>query len=720
MERINLKNTKFSTALNYIHDEGVLLTDDFKKYNFKLKIDTKVNEKLSLGFNLSPSYSNRRRFDGSTHDILRQTPWLPLYLDENTIQHVNRIRDGGKYANAQIGDYAVQRMFDDWDLVNNVAVNSGTDISNTSNTNPAAKVLERDRNDYKFKLYGSMYLKYKLAEGLNFKTTVLGDFQNTKRDRWQGVLSNRNGSSAASYEISSLNRIHFVNDNFLSYDKEINGHEINAILGFSAEKWDTEYEFSSGKGYQSDLLKTISAADPSTVIGQSYNYAQRLISYISRINYAYKDKYLASVSFRRDGYSAFGPESKYGDFPAASIGWIASNEDFLKDSSVISNLKFRFSYGVTGNPFFNVGDVLVNNFPYLSLLQSSTAVVDGSSATGFNPINIANSSLQWERSIEVNPGIDFSLFSNRISGSVEYYERTSDQLLINNPVSSTTGFSEAIVNIGEVKNSGIEFEFRTKNVTSENFTWNSTFLMSTNDNELLNFGDSDGQIQNIDSKRAAEWINSVGQPISSFYGWVVDRDIPLENLKAPYHPIGAEAQDVYVKDLNGDGLIDDDDKTILGDRYADLIWSFANEFTFGDFDFSFMIQSSYGAKVRNMGDQYLFNHFNSAMDFDPATTPDQGFIKQKIFTDDIIQDASYVALRNVNLGYKFPRAILSNLNLSSARLYASGQNLIYSTAPDYTGFNHESINNTSPTTYGYQRAGSPIFRTISIGLNVEF
>jgi TonB-linked SusC/RagA family outer membrane protein len=674
------KNTKFSTALNYIHDEGVLLTDDFKKYNFKLKIDTKVNEKLSLGFNLSPSYSNRRRFDGSTHDILRQTPWLPLYLDENTIQHVNRIRDGGKYANAQIGDYAVQRMFDDWDLVNNVAVNSGTDISNTSNTNPAAKVLERDRNDYKFKLYGSMYLKYKLAEGLNFKTTVLGDFQNTKRDRWQGVLSNRNGASAASYEISSLNRIHFVNDNFLSYDKEINGHEINAILGFSAEKWDTEYEFSSGKGYQSDLLKTISAADPSTVIGQSYNYAQRLISYISRINYAYKDKYLASVSFRRDGYSAFGPESKYGDFPAASIGWIASNEDFLKDSSVISNLKFRFSYGVTGNPFFNVGDVLVNNFPYLSLLQSSTAVVDGSSATGFNPINIANSSLQWERSIEVNPGIDFSLFSNRISGSVEYYERTSDQLLINNPVSSTTGFSEAIVNIGEVKNSGIEFEFRTKNVTSENFTWNSTFLMSTNDNELLNFGDSDGQIQNIDSKRAAEWINSVGQPISSFYGWVVDRDIPLENLKAPYHPIGAEAQDVYVKDLNGDGLIDDDDKTILGDPYADLIWSFANEFTFGDFDFSFMIQSSYGAKVRNMGDQYLFNHFNSAMDFNPATTPDQGFIKQKIFTDDIIQDASYVALRNVNLGYKFPRAILSNLNLSSARLYASGQNLIYSTA----------------------------------------
>jgi len=715
------KKTKFSTALNYIHDEGVLLTDDYKKYNAKLKLDTKLNDKFSVGINLSPSYSNRRRFDGSTHDILRQTPWLPLYLDANTIQNVNRVRDNGRYANAQIGDYALQRMFDDWDMTNNVAVVSGQDISNTSNTNPAAKVLERDRNDYKFKLYGSLYLKYKIAKGLSFKTTALGDFQHTKRDRWQGVQSNRNGASAASYEVSNEITTHFVTDNFLNYDKEINGHEINAILGFSAEKWDTEYESSEGKGYTSDLLQTITAADPTTVVGSSFNYARRLISYISRVNYAYKDKYLASVSFRRDGYSAFGPDSKYGDFPAASLGWIVSNEDFLKDNAVISNLKFRFSYGVSGNPYFRTsGGVLVDNFPYLSLLESSTAVVDGASAAGFNPINIANSGLQWEQSIELNPGIDFSLFNNRISGSIEYYERTSDQLLIDNPISSTTGFNSALVNIGELKNSGIEFEIRTKNVTSENFSWNSTFLMSSNDNELLNFGDSDGQIQNVDSKRAAEWINSVGNPISSFYGWVVDTDIPLEYIKEPYHPIGAEAQDVYVKDLNGDGLIDDDDKTILGDPYADLVWSFANEFKFGDFDLSFMIQASQGAQVRNMGDQYIFNHFNSAQDFNTATTPNQGFIKQKIFTDDIIQDASYVALRNVNLGYRFNAETLSYLNLNSARLYVSGQNLLYKTADNYTGFNPESINTTSPTTYGYQRAGSPIFSTVSLGLNIEF
>ena len=714
------KKTKYSTALNFVHDEGVLLTDDFKKYNVKLKVDTKLNDNFSVGVNLSPSYTNRRRFDGSTHDILRQTVWLPLYLDANTIGNVNRVRDGGKYANAQIGDYAIQRMFDDWDMTNNSAVTSGQDISNTSNTNPAAKVLERDRNDYKFKVYGSMYMKYKLAKGLNFRSSIAGDFQNTKRDRWQGVQSNRNGASAANYSTSSQNRMHFVTDNFLNFDKEINGHEISAILGFSAEKWDTEFESLSAAGYQSDLLQTISAGDPTTVQGASYDYAQRLISYVSRVNYAYKDKYLVSLSLRRDGFSSFGASTKYGNFPAASVGWNAAKEDFLAESSIISILKFRFSYGVSGNPFFNTGNVLVDSFPYLALLETSTAIVDGGTSSGFNSLNIANQDLQWESSMEINPGIDFGFFGNRITGSVEYYERNSSKLLIDNPVSSTTGFNSALVNIGKVKNSGFELELRTKNITSDNFSWNSTLLLSSNDNELVSFGDSDGQIQNIDAKRAAEWVNSVGNPISSFYGWVVDSDIPLEYIKNPYHPIGAEAQDVYVKDLNGDGLIDDDDKTILGDPYADLVWSFANDFKFGNFDFSFMIQGSEGAMVRNMGDQYIFNHFNSSQDFNKATTPDQHLIKQKIFTNDIVQDASYLALRNINIGYRIPKSFLEELNVTSARIYASGQNLFYNTAANYTGFNPESINTTSPTTYGYQRAGSPVFSTVSLGLNIEF
>ncbi|MGY5355755.1 SusC/RagA family TonB-linked outer membrane protein [Wenyingzhuangia sp. IMCC45467] len=706
------KRTKFSTALNYLHDEGVMLTDDFKKYNLKAKIDTEVNDNFSFGVNLSPSYTETRRFDGSTHDILRQPSWLPIYHDENTIQFVDRT----VYPDVQVGDYALQRHFDNYDLDG-----TGTliDISNTSNTNPAAKVLERDRRDKKFKMYGNVYAKYDFTKDLSIKTTVGGDMQYTDRRRWQGVLSNRNGASAAQLDLTNEKQIHLANENFLTYNKSFGKSDVNAILGTSVETWNYDYETTQGTGYTSDLLQTMKAA---TAISDynSYSYERSLLSYFGRVNYAYDDKYLFSLSLRRDGVSVFGKNQKYGNFPAASVGWNVAKESFLEDSNVVSNLKLRLSYGVTGNPLIDTGDDLIDNYPSLALLNPSSYAVDGDVTSAFNPINIANSELQWERSIEINPGVDFGFFNNRISGSVDYYKRNSDQLLLYNPVSSTTGFSNALVNLGEVQNEGFEFELRTKNLSTSSFRWTSTFIGSYNKNTLVNFADSNGQIQNVDSKRASEWINLQGQPISSFYGWVVDKEIALEDLNNPYHPIGAEAQDVYVKDLNGDGVIDDDDKTNLGDPYPDFVWSISNEFKFGQVDFSFMFQGSHGAKVRNMGDQYIFNHFNSAQDFNPATTPNQEFIKEKIFTNSIVQDASYIALRNVNLGYNFSKNFASKLGLSKARVYATGQNLLYLTASDYTGFNPESIDNTSATTYGYQRAGSPIFSTVSVGLNIEF
>ena len=717
------KRTKFSSSLNYLHDEGVLLTDDYKKYSLKLKVTSKINDKVTFGLSMTPSYTERQRFDGSTHDILRQPSWLPLYLDENTIQFVNRTRDGGKYAYAQVGDYAIQRMFDDFDLANGVPMPngaSGLDISNTSNTNPAAKVLESDRGDKKFKVFGNAYFKFQLSDKLNLRTSLGGNYQNTAYHRWRGVEHNRNGASAAYLELQDTNRIHMVTETYFTYDDSFGDHVINAVLGTGAESWETEYNQSRGGGFTSDLLQTLSAADPLTVTASSMAYESRLLSFFARVNYSYADKFLASVSMRRDGYSVFGSNSKYGDFPAASLGWKIHEEDFLRDSDVVNNLKFRISYGITGNPGIDTGDDQVDNYPYLALLASSNAVIDGSTVTGFNSLNISNPDLQWERSVEINPGLDFGLFNNVITGSVDYYERESDQLLLYNPISATTGFNNALINIGKVENKGFELELRSRNISSENFSWASTFIASKNENTLLDFADADGQIQSVDAKRAAEWINQVGQPISSFYGWVTDREIPTEYLKNAWHPIGAQAQDVYVRDLNGDGLIDDDDKTILGSPYPDLVWSFGNDFRFGPVDFSFLFQGSHGAEVRNMGDQYIFNHFNSGQDFDPSTTPDQQFIKQKIFTDSIIQDASYIALRNINLGYTLDSDTVSKFGISNARVYLAGQNLMYTKADGYTGFNPESINDTSSTTYGYQRAGSPVFSTVSLGVNLEF
>lgn len=706
------ESTTFSTAMTYAHDEGVLLTDDFKKYNFKAKIDTKVNDDLSFGVSLNPSYTERRRFDGSTHDILRQTPWLPVYHDENTIQYVDRT----VYPDVQVGDYALQRHFDNYDLDGDGTL---IDISNTSNTNPAAKVLERDRRDFQFKMFGKFYTKYKISDNFSVQAALSGDYQNTERKRWQGVESSRNGASAASLTINNENKIHLVTQGFLDYKQTFGNHDVSGTAGVVAETFNEKYTDVGGTGYEFDFVPTLDAAADASMWG-SREREKRLLSFIARVNYSFSDKYLASVSFRRDGSSVFGPDKKYGNFPAASIGWRISEESFLAGNNIVNNLKLRVSYGVTGNDQISTGNRLNDWYSHTALLSSRTAVFNGGTATAFNPQNIANPELGWERSIEINPAIDFGLFDNVISGSVDYYKRTSDDLLLNVAVSGVTGFNNALVNIGEVTNEGVEVELRTNNIRTDKFRWTTTFLASRNKNTLTDFANSDGLIQSVDEKRAAEWISSVGDPISSFYGYVVDREIPLEYLNDAYHPIGGQAQDVYVRDLNGDGQIDADDKTILGSPYPDFIWSITNTFTLGDFDLSFMFQGSHGAEVRNMGDQYLYNHFNSQQDFDPAITPDQEFIQEKIFTNSIVQDASYIALRNVNLGYNLPKRLTSKVGLSSARLYVSGSNLMYLKADNYTGFNPESLTTTSPTTYGYQRAGAPIARSVVTGVIIEF
>ena len=716
------QRTKFSVSLNYSHDEGVLLTDDFKRYSMRLKVDSKVGDNIKIGANISPSYTGRRRFDGSTHDILRQSPWLPLYHDANTIQFVDR----NVYPDVEIGDYAVQRHFDNYDLFND---GGETDISTTSNTNPGAKVLERDRNDYKFKLFGNFFGEYKIADGLKFRTTLGGDYSHTRSDRWQGVEASRNGVAATQLDILNFKRVHVVSDNVLTYNKVFGNHDLNVVAGFSAEKWDYEIEAATGIGYTSDLVQTLSGA---TTISQatSEEYKERLLSYFGRINYSYDDKYLVSVSARRDGYSAFGPDSKFGFFPAASAGWIVTNEDFLSDSDFLNFLKVRVSYGLTGNNDFDIGSGdfrnQINSYPYLSLIGASSAVFDNSIVSGFNPLNISNSELGWEQSIEFNPAIDFGFLNNRISGSIDYYRRRSENLLLDVPVSTTTGFGNFLDNRGEVENRGWEFELRTKNIAKPNFQWNSTFIAARNQNELLDFAESNGLITNVDTKRAAEWINLVGNPISSYYGWVVDREIPQQYIARPWERIGQTNREVIVKDLNGDGVIDEDDKTILGDPYPDLVWSVTNEFIIGNFDMSFLFQGSHGAEIRNIGDQYIFRHFgsSSAADAEAAVADElignTGFVKEKIFTDDIIKDASYIALRTVSLGYNLPEDLLSDLFITKARVYLTGQNLLYFWADDYTGLNPESINNTSPLNYGYQRVGSPINRTISLGLNVNF
>ena len=729
------KSTKYSASLNFSNDEGVLLGDNYEKYGVRLKVDNKINDKFSVGFNLSPSYTVRDRFSESIHNVARHQPWLPIYHTDYTLQLVDPIA----FPDLQIGDYTRQNHFSIFDLDGDGQINDQlNNIGNSNNQNPYARVTERNRVDEKFKMFGSVYGKYKIIDGLDFSTTISGSIQDTKRTDYLGTLAREQPSDAYMIETNQKEQ-YYIFDNFLNYNKVFGKHELSFILGNSIETRDYFFSTVKGIGFENDIVQQISGAT-SIVVGETFGFEwqKRGVSFVSRLNYAFDDKYLLSLSMRRDGSSIFGSDYKYGNFPAASIGWNLGKEDFLIESDVVSKLKLRASYGVTGNDRLNTGsvdpdaqgstsvlssdNVLQDYYPHLSLLDLTSYVVDGNIATGYSPLNLANPELKWERLIEINPGIDFGLFNNKITGSVDWYQRTSDQLLLNNPVSATTGFNEALVNLGEVKNQGFEFELRTRNISSEKFSWQSTIIATTNENTLIDFADSSGQITSIDPSRPAEWINQEGQPISSFYGYVVDSEVPIEYRDRPYRHVGNQFGLVKVKDLNGDGVLDDDDKTILGNPYPELIWSFTNDFKIGNFDISLMFQGSHGAEVRNIGDHYLFSHNNNRTLNTAAVDAgyETDFLVDKYFTNSVIQDASYIALRNVNIGYNFSDDLISKLGISKFRIYASGQNLMYKTADGYTGWNPEALDKTSPTQYGYQRGGSPIYRTLSIGLDVDF
>ncbi|MEN8890447.1 MAG: SusC/RagA family TonB-linked outer membrane protein [Wenyingzhuangia sp.] len=719
------KDTKFSTSLRSLSDEGVVITDSYNLYSANVKVDSKLNDRLKVGITATPSYSKRRALPTSIHNPIRQSPWLPIYHTEESLQFVDR----NNYSDVQAGDYFYENHLVELDLDGD---GSDTRPRTSGDSNPYAQYVEREHFEYKTKIFGKTYLEYKIDDHFKFKTQLGVTLENRKRHRYDGVNYHANGASRSLLNLQNQSKTRLVNDNLLTYTNTIGNHDINVLLGLTFQERRYEESMVTGTGFTNDLVKTLNAATAVSTWSE-FNETRRKIGYFARLNYAFKEKYLLNASVRRDGSSVFGVDSKWGTFPAVSLGWNAHKEEFLLESDVISVLKLRASYGLTGNEnFSNLGNNTINRFPYISLLDSDTYAVNNVSSTAPNPSNLANTALQWEANKDLSVGIDYGFFNNTITGSVDWFQRESYNLLLNNPVGAVTGFYSGIVNIGQVANTGLELEIKSRNIANENFKWTTSVIATTLKNELVDFADSDGQILQDTYGRNTEWINASGNPISSFYGYVVDDTKPLPNeyWDTPYFPINGKSEQVIVKDLNGDGIISDSDKTVLGDPYPDLVWSMTNDFKIKNFDLSFMIQGSHGSQVRNVGDQYFYTHWQGG-------TIDQGaelavqnelishptFLQDRVLTNDIVQGAGYLSLRNVNVGYSFPKGFVSKFGLESLRLYATGQNLIYYTMDEnYHGFNpeHSDSNTDAVLTSGGQRAGTPQYRTMTLGLNIDF
>src|SRR5690606_22667566 len=583
---------------------------------------------------------------------------------------------------------------------------------------------------------GEMYVEADLFKGLSARSSFGANITYGIAENFQSAAATSNGlNSGSATDTRSLN---LLNENVLRYTNDFGGdHDFNAILGASFQKATsrTALQTAVAGSFNNEAIRTLNNAiiDPS----RSYTTKSRwgLISYFGRINYAYKGKYMLAASFRTDGSSRFGPDNRWGSFPSASVAWRVSEEDFLKGNRVISELKPRLSYGVVGN--FNIG-----NFSYLGTVSAVYYSPDDVLTKGWAQNAIGNSGLQWERTESYNVGLDIGLFDNRITIAADYYRKKTNNLLYDVSVPAISGFPTAIVNVGDIRNTGFEVELNSRNIQGV-FRWQTAFNFSVNRNKVVDLGGVDEVINT--HTRGMAWILRVGEPMFSYYGYKSlgvlrdQQDVENSPVMAGSKPGNTKYADVSGPEGVPDGKITPDDRVILGSYLPKVTLGMVNDFSWRNFDLSVAMQSSIGAKMYNLENLYYQGATVSAIrrslvedqwwstgepgnGKEPATALSQ--LAWVSNSDYYLEDASFLAIRNVNLGYTLPSSFLDKLKINNIRLFASISNLLMITKKGFHGYNPEGFTggeingiNSMP---GFNNGSEPINRVYTFGVNANF
>ncbi|MFB2119111.1 TonB-dependent receptor [Parapedobacter sp. 2B3] len=658
------ENSRHFFSAGYLKEEGNVPAEEFSRFTLKSNIEGKINSWINAGTSTYVSYGVQ---DQGSNEALRSA-------------------------------YRLRPTGDAYDENGELLFWPTTSDSQTPNAlfDPL-NVKNETRN---FRVFGNLFVELNLLDGLSFRSTISPYFASVRDGNFAGKYSKantgtRNGSGGYSNQLN----FSYTLDNVLSYNKTVNAHSFSGVLANSVVS-------SRGEGAAQDVLdlpydsfwyNTGSAGNIEGV--SSYLSEWALLSYMGRFNYSFNDKYQLTLTGRADGSSKLATGHQWAFFPSAAIAWRVSEEDFLREAKALSNLKLRVSYGVVGN------DAVA---PYSTQASIAQTLYDwgGNAAIGFAPGAIANRALGWEKSKEVNLGIDFGLFKNRISGSVDIYSRKTEDLILSRALPQHTGFGSITANVGSTANRGIEVALNTVNIHSGNFTWKTTLTFAKNHNEIVElYGDNKDDLGN-------RWF--IGQPIQVHYAEVFDGIWQLDEAEeaAKY---GAEPGHVKVKDLNNDGKIDAEDQQIIGSPLPKWIGGMTNTFAYKGIDFSFMLYSRQGSMIYSP-----FHHSNFAREWNgrynklnvdywtetnpsnewPAPNNTGGRAREELKA---YVDASFVRVQNITLGYTFSPNILSRLKMSGLRLYLTANNPLIFT--DYAGFDPEwSGQNTfnmgvSSTTY---------------------
>jgi TonB-linked SusC/RagA family outer membrane protein len=498
-------------------------------------------------------------------------------------------------------------------------------------------------------------------------------------------------------------------ENVLSYQQTFGGkHDINATGLFSIQQDHIESTdvAVSGLPYEGQKYHNLGTASTAEDYG-SYLQEWGLMSYMARINYQFDDKYLITITGRADGSSRLAEGNQWGFFPSAAIGWRISDESFMSDQNLFSNLKLRLSYGITGN-------TAIDPYQTRGLLTRTSYQFGDDAGYGYRPGQISNSELQWEKSAQLNIALDYGLWNSRITGSIEAYQTTTTDMLLERNIPITSGFQSVFENVGETRNRGLEFTLSSQNIRTsgrENFSWRSDLTLFANREEIIDlYGDRRDDVGN-------EWF--IGEALTVWYDYE-KVGIWQEDEAAEADSYGQDPGEIKINDQNNDGLINEQDRIILGSDIPDLSGGFANHFNYKGFDLSIFLYASIGQTIYNGYKAPTLNGRFNDLDVDYWTPnnptnehprPDASRERPLYNSSQAYQDGSFLKVRNIKMGYDLPSTLIQQLGVRSLRVYVNAETpLLFS-----------KTGNIDPEQYnGVISADVPTTRLYTAGVNINF
>lgn len=738
-------DVKYFGSVGYQDATGIVRTQGFERLNARLNIDAKLGEKFKTGISFNGFASKRQIVGWDVRDLSRAYSVHPIYHTEASIAFVQALDQQAQALGLSSFDSGVNGgatealgynrsiyTLEPGDYVNDWhygRANNG--IGGSGDQGPAAKLDNSERTQRTYFMNINSYLSYNILEGLDVKTVLGGDMRDTQDYYWRGLMSDAKGrGSATNLDQTDVKVSSILSETTLNYTKDFGKHNLAAIAGVEFQSTTFRGTSLDGTNVPNTAVVNFSLLLPADIAVKERDETRVRKSIFGRVNYAYDDKYLASVSIRRDGDSRFGANNQYATFPAVSVGWNAHKESFLEDNDVLSKLKLRFSTGSLGTASF------LGSYNSLSLL-SPTATVYG---TGFNiPSDVANLDLTWQTNTETNFGFDLGFLNNRFTLGVDYYTSDIEDILINQSVSEVLGTNAIKLNSGDVRSSGVEFEFSAAIIQKNDYSWNVNANLSTVNTEITDLGGLDelprqpvGQ-----SGRDVVFRNYVGGQIGEMWALETAGQVEMKYLEDGTRNPNNSTGEYYVIDQNNDGVIDKTrtveeggDLVKVGQNTPDFYWGLNSSMSYKDFDMSLQFQGAQGAEVFNIDPYYYGSQWGGRLvdgfkDADGRAVHNGMFVKgAKDNLDANVQDASYLALRNITIGYTLKQNLAKKVGLSSVRVYGAATNLLYLMADNYTSYNPEGIETTGdyngPTTSGFQVGASPVVRSFTLGLNLNF